>query len=369
LAAAGRDVWQALLKQRSAHLAKGDEKQRAGAMNKAAEDLKKSGEALAKARENVGKSDGEYTPLGPSYPRTSTGRRLALAKWIVDPRNPLTPRVAVNYVWMHHFGRPLVDSVFDFGLRTPEPPLADVLDWLAADLVESGWDLKRLHRQIVLSEAYQRASTAETSQIAFNAAIDRDNQLCWRAESRRLEAEVVRDSLLATGGRLDPALGGPDIDHAQGESVYRRSLYFRHAHEKQMTMLSTFDAANPNDCYRRSSNIVPQQALALSNSQLSVSMARAFVARHSSPLPPASDAEFVTIAFRSLLAREPDARERETCIEFLVAQRELLTRAESLTRIESPLKATVAAAESPEVRARENLVHTLMNHNDFVTVR
>src|ERR1700722_5635886 len=121
--------------------------------------------------------------------------------------------------------------------------------------------MKEMHKLLVTSAAYRRASTSD----ATNLAADPDNRYLWRMNSRRMEAEVVRDSLLAVAGMLDATMGGPDIDHNPGLVVARRSLYFRHAPEKQMEFLMLFDAASVNECYRRSESIVPQQALALAN--------------------------------------------------------------------------------------------------------
>jgi hypothetical protein len=332
-------------------------------------EITKAEETLAKAREGLQRSDLTYTPVGPSYPATSSGRRLALARWIVHPQHPLTARVAVNQVWMRHFGRPLVDNVDDFGLRTPAPPLVDLLDWLAAEFIDSGWDLKHLHRLIVTSAAYRRASTAETTLVAHNRAIDPENRFWWRADVRRLEAEVIRDSLLAVGGRLDQTLGGPDLSFTQGETIPRRSLYFQHAYEKQMTWLVLFDAPNPTECYRRSASIVPQQALALSNSNLSRSMARACVQSGGVGTLGEDDRSFIEASYRRVLGRPPEEREVEACLAFLARQRPLLVERSSLHSPGGAEKATVAASPDPALRAREDLIHVLMNHNDFVTVR
>jgi len=287
------------------------------------------------------KTDGNYTPLGTESPRTSTGRRLALAQWITRPDNPLTARVAVNHVWHRHFGRPIVENVFDFGLRSPRPPLADVLDWLAVDFVEHGWSMKRLHRLIVMSRAYRLASSVPAELIAANAAADADNVLMWRANIRRLEAEAVRDNVLAVSNGLDPARGGPDIDYADGEKIPRRSVYFRHAYEKQMTFLLLFDAASPNECYRRSESIVPQQALALANSSLvhahAVKLAETLQSETQGQPPDA----FITQAFEQILGRRPWDDELTACREFLTTGE----------------------------HAARDLIQVLMNHNDFVTVR
>src|SRR5207244_1441158 len=132
------------------------------------------------------------------------------------------------------------------------------------------WSIKHLHRLIVTSSAYRTASTPD----AANASLDRDNKYLWRYPSRRLEAEAVRDCIFYVAGKLDPKMGGPDIDYPLGLTVPRRSLYFRHAAEKEMEFLTIFDAASVNECYERKHSIVPQQALALINSEVTLKHAR-----------------------------------------------------------------------------------------------
>ncbi len=370
LAVAERDLLAAVLKYRGLFQTHQETPaRRTEAIQQGLREITQAEADLSKAREGMQRSDSTYTPVGASYPATSSGRRLALARWIVDPRHPLTARVAVNQVWMRHFGRPLVVNVDDFGPRTPAPPLVDLLDWLAAEFIDSGWDLKHLHRLIVTSAAYRRASTGEPDWLARNAEIDSENRYCWRAEARRLEAEVIRDSLLAIGGRLDRTLGGPDLSFTQGEVIPRRSLYFQHAYEKQMTWLVLFDAASPTECYRRSVSIVPQQALALSNSNLGRSMARACVQSGGVGAADGDDRSFIEASFRRVLCRPPEDREVEACLAFLARQQRLLADGPSLHPSGGTVKATISASSDPALRAREDLIHVLMNHNDFVTVR
>src|SRR5262245_57613823 len=174
-----------------------------------------------------------------TYPESSSGRRLALARWIADVENPLTARVAVNHMWLRHFGQGIVPRVFDFGRNGAPPTHAALLDWLAAEFMGSrdpkgsasaAWSMKKIHRLMVTSATYRMASTTD----AENAAADRDNLYYWRMPSRRMEAEVVRDALFHLSGSLDLTMGGPDLDYAKGLVVPRRSLYFRHAQEHQM---------------------------------------------------------------------------------------------------------------------------------------
>ena len=306
----------------------------------------------------------DYTPLGPSYPAASTGRRLALARWIASPENPLTARVAVNHVWARHFGRPLVGNMFDFGLNGPLPTHPALLDWLATEFTTQNWSLKRLHRLIVTSEAYTRQSTPSGPDDP-NLASDPDNLQYWRMNARRMEAEAVRDNLLLAAGLLDLTLGGPDLDQGLAQSSLRRSLYLRHAQDKRAVFLKVFDSPSANDCYRRVESVMPQQALALANSPLATQAARRLASELSRGM--IEDLQFVDRAFEAVLGRAPSAEERAVCQQFVNEQ---------ATRLAAPLRlfdagpaAAVPASGDPHQRAREGLVHVLFNHNDFVTIR
>jgi hypothetical protein len=317
--------------------------------------------ALAEAEANLKKAPSTaYTPRAmPAYPAESTGRRLAFAKWLTDVKNPLTARVAVNQIWMRHFGQAIVPSVFDFGRNGRAPSHPALLDWLAAQLMSDGWHMKPLQRLIVTSSTYRQSSTPD----AANLAIDRDNIYLWRMSPHRLEAEVVRDAVLYVAGKLDPAMGGPDLDHHQGMNVFRRSLYFRHAAEKEMEFLKLFDAASVTECYQRKASIVPQQALALFNSEMTVRMgrmlARELAKAHADPR------EFVTAAFERTLSRAPTSAEVSECLEFLDEQ----------AKLHAGLKPGPDDADGrqpshqPQLRSRENLLMVLLNHHEFVTVR
>ncbi|WP_439631993.1 DUF1549 and DUF1553 domain-containing protein [Gemmata sp.] len=270
----------------------------------------------------------------------STGRRLAFAHWLTDAKNPLTARVAVNHIWMRHFGQPIVPSVFDFGKNGRRPVHPALLDWLAAELVEHKWSMKHVHKLIVTSRTYRQDSTPD----AGNLAADRDNLYFWRVPPRRLEAEAVRDQLLSVAGKLDLATGGPDLDHNSGLTVYRRSLYFRHAHEKQMELLKLFDAAGVSECYQRRESVVPQQALALVNSPLSTEMAKV-AARQLEAAAGTEPEKFVAAAFERVIGRPPTAAERAECVGFLTAG-------------------------APDAGGRRRgVVLALFNHHEFVTVR
>ncbi|MCA9450909.1 MAG: DUF1553 domain-containing protein, partial [Candidatus Omnitrophica bacterium] len=168
----------------------------------------------------------------------TSGRRLALARWLTEPSHPLTARVFVNRVWHHHFGRGIVETLGNFGRSGSPPSHPELLDWLAVDFVEHGWNIKRLHRRIMLSTAYRQSSRASESELAAARNIDPDNRLLWRMNLRRLEAEIVRDSMLAVSGSLDRTAGGPPVEITNPSdglsrpkleptptSPYRRSVY------------------------------------------------------------------------------------------------------------------------------------------------
>ena len=239
----------------------------------------------------------------------STGRRLALARWIVDRRNPLTARVAVNQIWMRHFGEPLVASTFDFGLRTQRPIHHELLDWLAAEFMESGWSMKHLHRLIVTCQAYQMQSTGGQAEVA-NARIDPDNLYLWRMNVKRMEAEVIRDTLLHVADRLDTRMGGPDQSLKAAETIQRRSVYYRYARGDRIPFLVMFDAPSVEECYRRDETIVPQQALALINSGEALARAAEIATVIEKEVGDSDTAEtraaFVVSAFERVLGRAPD---------------------------------------------------------------
>jgi len=334
------------------------------------------------------KASDSYTRLTPTYPVTSTGRRLALARWISSKENPLPARVAVNHIWLRHFGTPLVPTVFDFGLNGKPPTNQPLLDWLAVELMDSGWQMKRIHKLIVTSRAYRLASSqvqsskfnvqSQNATLNFelgtlNSTADPENLYFWRGNARRMEAEAVRDTTLFLAGSLDETRGGADLDPNQGLTVARRSLYFRTSKEKKMQFLAMFDSPNPVECYRRTESIAPQQALAMANSTLSLAQARVLAKKLSDSLGNIAAEEasrtFVERAFVSILCREPTEDEMKTCLEFLTEQAQQLADPKTLTAFSSGPAASVSPSNDPQQRARENLVHVLFNHNDFVTVR
>lgn len=337
---------------------------------KAVAAAKKALEAAAKNVETARKAseatDDKYSPLTPVYPATSTGRRTALANWITDPANPLTARVAVNHIWSRHFGEPLVESTFDFGMHGTPPTHPQLLDWLARELIESGWNMKHLHRLIVTSDVYRLDSTAGAGHPSLD--VDPDNHLLWRMNARRAEGEVVRDSLLAISGRLDGTLGGAELSADEEQTTTRRSLYYRHAPEKYSAFLKLFDAPNADECYRRAETIVPQQALAQMNSRLSREQSRV-IARDLMQRGGETDSELIEAAFERLLCRPATSQEREACASFLTAQESRLTSPDALTGIENGPEIGVVAPDSPRDRAFASLIHVLINHHDFVTIR
>ncbi|MFL5245031.1 MAG: DUF1549 and DUF1553 domain-containing protein [Gemmataceae bacterium] len=300
----------------------------------------------------------------PIYPAISTGRRLAFAKWLADRENPLTARVAMNHIWLRHFGQAIVPSVFDFGRNGRHPSHPALLDWMAAELVERKWSMKAMHRLIVTSSTYRMASTPDSA----NAAIDRDNKYLWRMPPHRIEAEVVRDSVFYVAGKLDLTTGGPDIDQKLGLTVPRRSLYFRHAAEKQMEFLKIFDSADVYECYRRKSSVMPQQALALINSELTLKYARLLARSMAASKNADDDSQFTTAAFERVLSRPPTPQEQAECVLFLKERTSDYQKEKPQQAAASDLEGQQPASD-PALRAKENLVHVLLNHHDFVTIR
>ena len=321
------------------------------AAEKAEKSLKEAQKKLAEAGKALAEAESKLSlPLDTAYkrrstedyPTKSTGRRLAFARWVVSTNNPLTARVAMNQIWLRHFGQGLVPSPSDFGHNGKPPSHPQLLDWLAGEFMARGWDMKAMHKLIVTSGAYRMASTPDER----NAKIDPDNSFLWRMNSRRMEAEAVRDNLLHVAGDLDPAMSGPDIDHNLGLTSKRRSIYLRQAAEKEVEFLKIFDGPAVTECYIRRPTVVPQQALAMANSEITINAAKSLAKKLAAASGDDADA-FARRAFVGILARQPKEDELKLCREFLKARTE----------------------EATAIRAQESLVAVLFNHNDFVTVR
>ena len=326
------------------------DKQKAPRIKKLEQQLstaQKQGQEVAARRDKAADSV-DYKLLSRVTSKTSTGRRASLARWITDSRNPLTPRVAVNHIWLRHFHSPLVETVYDFGRNGKLPSHPRLLDWLAVELLEHDWSMKRLHRLMVTSHVYQLAALVPEDDPAMqkNSVGDKDNRWLWRRTRGRMEAEVIRDSVLLLAGRLDSSLGGQVLLNTQAMTTGRRSLYYEVYPEAggHTAFAELFDPPDPTDCFRRSSTVVPQQALALSNSELM----HAASAETSRRIAGESREEFIRNAFVHVLSRAATDIEVTACREFWDKQMQEL---------------------KDDVRVRESLVRVLFNHNDFVTIR
>jgi hypothetical protein len=285
-----------------------------------------------------------------------------LARWIASKNNPLTARVAVNHIWLRHFGKALVPTVTNFGMNGSPPTHPQLLDWLACEFMDNKWSMKQLHRLMVTSNTYRMQSWASDMKDP-DASLDPGNKYLWRMNSRRMDAEVVRDSMLYMAGLLDLKLGGPEIDENKGQESQRRSVYFHQTPDNQMVFLQVFDGPNPIECYERPDTVAPQQALALANSKLSFMVAGRIADDLGGESPAAT--EFIAGAFGAILDRSPSAEELHLSEQFLEREEQQFRTAEK------PAWQTSAAQEAtlPVLRARVDLVHALLNHNDFVTIR
>ena len=211
-----------------------------------------------------------------------------------------------------------------------------------------------------------------------NVARDPRNAYLWRMNPRRLEAEVVRDAVLACAGRLDLALGGPELaEHLAergGDSLHRRSIYFRVTPDNRAPMLAAFDLANPNACYRRQESIVPQQALVMMNSAPAMDCSRILARELTRDSPTAAgdrdaSVEFVAAAFERVLSRSARAEESAACVHFLSEQTSRFASGNELSPFPGDETERLAPAAEPWLRARESLILVLFSHHEFITLR
>ncbi len=281
-------------------------------------------------------SDGK-TPGAPSPARFT---RLELAEAIVDRNNPLTARVLVNRVWQHHFGRGIVATPSNFGLVGEPPSHPEVLDHLAVGFMENGWSLKRLHRQIMLSQTYQLAATRDETSLK----LDPENRLLWRFTPRRLDFEPWRDAVLAVSGQLNLTAGGPSQTL---ESSLRRTTYATISRSRIDPTLAMFDFPDANvSSERRSVTMVAQQQLFVLNSKFMIAAARAFAARIEAAAT--DDDSRITFAYRLAFQRNPQEDELAIGRQFLSTTSQ--TSADKLTPWQRYAQALLASNEFTWIR-------------------
>ncbi len=318
-------------------------------------------------------TDGK-TPLEirPPWPGArSTGRRLAMARWLIDPDHPLTARVMVNRIWFHHFGRGLVETLSNFGNTGSRPSHPRLLDWLARTLIEQGWSIKQMHRVMMNSSAYRQVSAIRPAA----EAVDPENRLLWRMPLKRMDAEVVRDSILAVAGRLhDTPYGPPDpvdvrpdglVTSRETPDGWRRSVYIRHRRKHMPTILETFDLPQmiPN-CVERPDSTVASQALHLFNDSMIRKLSDAFAERvaHEAGQQPYRQLER---AYQLAFNRMPSDTEREVGLAAL----EELTRLWQQKVAGTPEKTKTRKKEpEPARRALATYCHTLLNSAGFLFI-
>ncbi|MDA0283225.1 MAG: PSD1 and planctomycete cytochrome C domain-containing protein [Planctomycetota bacterium] len=255
-------------------------------------------------------------------------RRVAFAEWIADSSNPLTARVIVNRLWQFHFGTGIVDTPSDFGANGTTPSHPELLDWLARDLMTNGWSLKHVHRQILMSNTWQQDSRP----IADSMKVDGATRLLWRFPPRRIEAEVIRDSMLAVSGQLNSRMGGPgfsgfevemeNVRHFHpkvsfGPEDFRRMIYMTKVRQEQESVFGSFDCPDASQVTpERSRSTTPLQALNLLNSSFVIEQSEFLAARLTTEAPQTTG-DKVHLAFELCFSREPTSDELSDSVTFI----------------------------------------------------
>ncbi len=320
--------------------------------------------------------DREPLKIAPEPGLPTSGRRLAYARWLTSGRHPLTARVLVNRVWMHHFGKGIVGTPGDFGFLGERPTHPELLDFLADDFTAGGWRLKRLHKVLMLSTAYRQAAVRDQRRDA----VDPDNRLLSRFAVRRLEAEAVRDAMLAVAGKLNRRMFGTPvpvmedevgqfvigIENKNGENrpgavlpmfgeEFRRSVFVQVRRSRPLGVLDAFDApAMTPNCDARASSTVAPQALLLMNSAFVTEQSRYFAERLTREAP--DPAARVARAWELAFGRPPDAEQARAGLDFLARQAEQFR------------KKPPANGADPQREALVDLCHALLSANGFLYV-
>ena len=304
--------------------------------------------------------DGKRFEITTSAQGTSSGRRLAFAKHLVNGQHPLLGRVLANRIWHHHFGRGIVDTPGDFGMLGVRPTHPELLDWLASEMVRQGWSLKQIHKLVMTSTVYRQSSRRMSAQDK----VDAGNTLLGRYPLRRLEAEVVRDRILATCGKLDRTPFGPPMavkEDMVGQVVApddqpRRSIYLQVRRTKPLTFLTAFDAptASEVNCERRTNSTSAPQSLMLMNSEFMLQQAEHFAKRlqREAGTDPAMRKQ-VALAWQLAFQRSAAADELDGACEFLERQM---------------VELRAAKHADPNLAALTNLCQQLLSANEFLYV-
>ena len=274
----------------------------------------------------------------------SSGRRYTLAKWLTNPENPLTTRVAVNRVWQYHFGRGLIETSNNFGHLGSRPTHPDLLDWLATWFVDSGWSFRKLHRLIVTSATYRQSAVHPAPKSALR--LDAKNELLWHMPVRRLDAEQLRDAALAVSGELDLTEGGPSVDGDQP----RRTIYTKILRNQRDPLLEAFDGPDGfSSTPQRSVTTTPTQALMLINGDWMVQRARALADR----IVESSDQDLdrINFAFQWVLGRPAAEDDEQETLQFLEQQRR-----------------AGGGSHTPQLDAWIDFCHVLLNSNEFLYI-
>jgi hypothetical protein len=338
-----------------------------------------------------------------------TGRRTALARWLTDPANPLVARVMVNRLWHHHFRRGLVATPNDLGRQGDGLTHPELLDWLSSELIAGGWRLKHLHRLMMTSATYRQASAAPPSAAAARVA-DPDNKLLWRMRSGRLEAEAIRDSLLAVSGELTPTMGGPSVypelppalsarhewkPTPSAAERNRRTVYAFVKRNLLHPLMESFDMPDPHEsCARRQVTTTAPQALVLLNGEWALDRAADLAARVLDDVaradgvgsrfrgpqtqessrssvaakPTADPVTLVAQAYRRAFSRPASAEELALGTAFLKRQGEIIARRLAAGEPVRVPGEPVSTADRPRAAALVDLCHALLNSNEFVYV-
>jgi hypothetical protein len=315
----------------------------------------------------------------------SSGRRTALANWLVSPSNPLTARVFVNRIWNQYFGKGIVATVSDFGKAGDKPSNQELLDYLAFSFVKDGWSVKNLHRQILLSSTYRQSSNGREEV----AKADPDNKLLAVFPRKRLEAEEIRDSILVASGKLNEQVGGPSVfppipanltgggnfnadpswtTSKDPKDYARRSLYIFTRRSLPYPLLETFDMANAQQIHsKRDVTTTPLQALTLINSDIIFGWSQALAGRIINEVGWNEDAQLERL-YQILFARQPKDEEKEALRTFLVQhQKTLVEKADDgKLALAVPVGAKTKPEDPLKASAFVDLVHTVLNSNEFV---